>query len=44
MFKVTAHKDGSTFQGGLYPEALLENALEWYAKNGYTVTMVSRTI
>ena len=44
MFKVTAHKEGSVFTGGLYPEALLENALNWYEKNGYTVVSVSRTV
>ena len=44
MFKVTVHKEGSSFTGGLYPEALLENALAWYNKNGYTVLVVSRTI
>jgi hypothetical protein len=44
MYKVTVNKEGSSFQGGLYPEALLENALAWYEKNGYTVVAVSRSI
>jgi hypothetical protein len=44
MFKITANKEGSTFHGGLYPEALLETALEWYKNNGYTVVAVSRTV
>lgn len=43
MFKITATKEGSSFHGGLYPEALLETALAWYEKNGYTVLMVSST-
>jgi hypothetical protein len=41
MKKITVEKVGVSFQGGLYPENLVENALAYFVANGYKIVSVN---
>jgi|TARA_B110000977_G_scaffold97076_1_gene127925 hypothetical protein len=43
MFKITVSKPGDPFTGALYPEQSVDNALDYFNQNGYTVIMVEST-
>jgi hypothetical protein len=43
MFKITVSKPGDPFTGALYPESSVDNALDYFNQNGYTVLTVETT-
>lgn len=44
MYKVTVHKEGSSFTGGLYPVETIDSNLNKLEAMGYTIVLVERNI
>lgn len=40
MIWISVEKEGYSFQGGLYPEDRVENALAYFVENGYKIVSV----
>ena len=44
MYKVTVHKEGSSFTGGLYPVETIDTHLDKLESMGYTIVLVERNL